>query len=342
MTIELPVFHLGLGGFSPDQQQVFAGALQSAAATPTQWMLGELTSADAWWMNGARSQLIGETRVRVSAGSPTGKSLQLYLPDIDRPVAFSQPIACPQFRPAFTFDPASHASMHAVLEKFDAWLSPLTAQFCLASHIIEHQTALGSGVFEVSLDGALIAVVDLKGEVGVAPHVGPTDFEQSFWRRRPDALPIPEAFVRSSLSQLMWQYAVRTQRDVLPRHYRTELLYFRRPPRLPQRMLKDSHLLLMRELARQPACFDDLLQRTALAPVALARDLAALYFVGAVTSNPKRAGVNQRMRAANQPDSVSGLHSSLPSGLDTVVPLPAPRKPRVLNDRTVPAQLSPR
>ena len=43
--------------------------------------------------------------------------------------------------------------MNRVLEKFDASLSPLTAQFCLASHIVEHQTALGSGVFEVSLNG---------------------------------------------------------------------------------------------------------------------------------------------------------------------------------------------
>lgn len=338
MTIELPVFLLGFGGFSPGQQQVFKDVLQGASG-PTQWLVSEMTGADAWWVNGARLQLIGERTVRVGAGSPTERSLQLYLPDIDRPIAFSHPISCPEYQPALTFDPGSQASMNRVLEKFDATLSPLTAQFCLASHIVEHQTALGSGVFDVSVNGSLIAVVDMKGEIGVLPNIGPADLEQSFWRRRAEALPIPHQFVRTSLSHLIWQYAVRTQRDILPRHYRTGPLYFRRPPRLPQRMLKDSHLLLMRELALEPMSFQALQQRTGLDETALSRALAALYFVGAVTANPKRAGINQRpyARDALGPDSepVSGP-SSMPHG---VARWPAPRMPRAI-DRTAPAALS--
>lgn len=341
MTIELPVFHLGFGGFSPGQQQLFGEAIQRASG-PTQWLTGELAGADAWWVNGARLQLLGEQRVRVGPGCPSDKSLQLYLPDIDRPVAFSQPISCPGFQPALTFDPASQAGINAVLEKFDAWLSPLTAQFCLASHIVEHQSALGPGLFDVSLDGSLVAVVDMKGEIGVVPNIGPADFEQSVWHRRADALPIPQSFLRTTLSQLIWQYAVRTQRDVLPPHYRSGLLYFRRPPRLPQRMLKDSHLLILRELAREPTCFETLLQRTALGDAALSRDLAALYFVGAVTANPKRAGINQRLRAPAQADQGAGSRSGIPSQPDTVPPpLPAPRRARPANDRTAPAALSP-
>jgi hypothetical protein len=340
MTIELPVFHLGAGGFSPAQQHVLSDAVR-AASGPTQWLIGELAGADAWWVNGARLQMLGQDRVRVGPGSPAEKSVQLYLPEIDRPVAFSQPIACPQFQPAFTFDPSSQPSINAVLEKFDAWLSPLTAQFCLASHIVEHQTALGSGVFDVSVNGSLVAVVDMKGDIGVLPSTGPADFEQSFWRRRPDAPVMPEQFVRTSLSQLIWQYAVRTQRDVLPAHYRTGLLYFRRPPRLPQRVLKDSHLLIMRELAREPMTFQALLQRTHLGEAMLSKDLAALYFVGAVTSNPKRACVSQRPRPVDQPDGMPGPHSGLPSAIDTVPPLPLPRKSRPVNDKTAPAALGP-
>lgn len=339
MTIELPVFLLGFGGFSSGQQRVFSEALQSASG-PTQWLVGELAGADAWWVNGARLQLIGERTVRVGAGSPTERSLQLYLPDIDRPVAFSHPISCPEFQPPLTFDPESRDSMNRVLEKFDASLSPLTAQFCLASHIVEHQTALGSGVFDVSLNGSLIAVVDMKGEIGVLPNIGPADLEQSFWQRRADALPIPQQFVRTSLSHLIWQYAVRTQRDILPRHYRTGLLYFRRPPRLPQRMLKDLHLLLMRELALEPTSFQALQQRTGLDETALSRGLAALYFVGAVTANPKRAGIKHRPLSRDQSDPASGPHSGPPSAPDTVVPLPVPRKARIAMDLTAPAALA--
>ena len=338
MTIELPVFLLGFGGFSPAQQRAFGDAIQNASG-PTQWLAGELAGADAWWINGARLQLVGDRTVRVAAGSPTERSLQLYLPDIDRPVAFSQPISCPGFEPAVTFDPQSQASMNAVLQKFDASLSALTAQFCLASHIVEHQTALGSGIFDVSLNGLLIGVVDMKGDIGVLPGVGPADLEQSIWKRRPEALPIPQQFVRTSLSQLIWQYAVRTQRDILPRHYRKGLLYFRRPPRLPQRMLKDAHLLLMRELAIEPMSFPALMQRTGMDERTLSRTVAALYFVGAVTANPKRAAVHQRPAAKHHVDSASGPHSGPPSGPDTVVPMPAPRRPRLV-DLTAPAALA--
>lgn len=338
MTIELPVFHLGFGGFSAVQQRAFGDALQSASG-PTQWLASELAGADAWWINGARLQLVADRTVRVPAEIPTERSLQLYLPDIDRPVAFSNTSSCPGFDPAITFDPRSQASVNLVLEKFDASLSALTAQFCLASHIVEHQTALGTGIFDVIVNGRLIGVVDMKGDIGVLSSIGPADLEQSIWRRRAEAVPIPPQFVRTSLSQLIWQYAVRTQRDILPTHYRKGLLYFRRPPRLPQRMLKDAHLLLMRELALEPMSFAALMRQTGMDDVALSRSLAALYFVGAVTANPKRAAVNHRPVAMAQPESANGPHSGPPSSPDTVVPLPTPRVPRFI-DRTVPAGLA--
>jgi hypothetical protein len=198
---------------------------------------------------------------------------------------------------------------------------------------------LGSGIFDVSLNGSLVGVVDMKGDIGVLPGIGPADLEQSIWQRREQALPIPHQFVRTSLSHLIWQYAVRTQRDILPPHYRKGLLYFRRPPRLPQRMLKDAHLLLMRELALEPMSFEALMQRTGMDASALSRTLAALYFVGAVTANPKRAAINHRPGAKDHADSMGAPHSGPPSTPDTVLPMPAPRRLRVI-DRTAPAALA--
>jgi hypothetical protein len=334
MTIELPVLRLGLAGFTAEQQAGISAALPGVLPSDVGWQLGELGDADTWWVNGARVEMVGEATVRVAAGEPPARPLQLHLPDIDRPVAFTLPLACSGLQPAYSLDIGSRASMTAVLERFEAWLSPLTSQLCLASHIIEHQAALGPGVFDVRLGRRLLAVVNMHGDVGVLPGTGAAEFEAAEWRRCTSAR-IPEELARVSMSQLMWQYSVRTRRDLLPRHYRTGLLYFRRPPRLPNRVVRDSHLLLMRELAVAPASFQALQQATGLHPARLARDLAALYFVGTITANPRRAAPY-----VPRPDeSASSPSSGLPSGLDSVPPSGGRTVPPA--DLTAPAPIGP-
>ncbi len=340
MTIELPVLRLGLAGFSAAQQEHLAAVLPRVTPGTMVWEIEKLADADAWWVNGARAKLLPGDTIRISAAIPSERALQLHLPDIDRPVAFSLPLGCADFVPAYSFDIDDPAGMGAVLDKFESWLSPLTAQFCLASHIVEHESALGSGVFDVRLDGRLLAVVNLHGDVGVLPGVGPADFENAEWRRCPGGQ-IPDDLVRVSMSQLMWQYSVRTPRDLLPRHYRTGLLYFRRPPRLSHRVLRDSHLLLMRELAIGPASFEALAQRTGLRPLQLARDLASLYFVGVITSNVKRAAPSQVSRRPDDVDSSLGPQSSLPSGLDSVPLRDNQRGQQAPGDMTAPAPMGP-
>ena len=284
------------------------------------WDLGKLADADAWWVNGSRSQLLTDGSLRVSPGAPAGRSLQLNLAEVDRPIAFAEPIASKDFQPALRFDMESVRSMNAVLARFEAGLRPLAAQFCLASHVIENESAMAAGVYHVNANGALLAVVNLQGQVGVLPTARPVDFAGALWHHRPaSADSIPETFVRASLSQLMWQYALRTSRDVLPKRYRKGLLYFRRPPRLPQRLLKDAHLLLIRELACAAGSFEELQQRTGLAAGPLARHLGALYLVGAITANPKRAATGWPVarRGSDASDSSVSLPSSLPpSGIE--------------------------
>jgi hypothetical protein len=223
-----------------------------------------------------------------------------------------------------SFDLGSSSSMQTALRQFEAWLAPLTAQFCLAAHIVEHQSALGSGKFELQVNSRVLAVVDMQGDAAVLATAGPEDFEDAWWRPC-DTFASPEHFVRTGLAQLMWQYTVRTRRDLLPKRYRTGLLYFRRAPHLPQRLVRDSHLLIMRELMVAPATFEELQQRCGFTEERLARELASLYFVGSITSNPKRAG--------RAPSRVA---------LDSVVPseLPAARRPLGV-DLTVPAPLRP-
>jgi hypothetical protein len=340
MSLELPILRIGLAGFSAQQQESLGAALEASGTGL--WHVGKFGEADGWWVNGARVQVLPDATVRIAPGVPGGRSLHLDLHDVDRPIAFSLPLASRQLEPLFAFDAGSQSSIAAVLEKFEGWLKPVMAQFCLASRILEQETVLGTGVHHVSVNGRLIAVVDMRGEIGVLPTAGPLDFDDAIWHRLPAGASIPDHFVRISPSQLMWQFAQRTARDVLPQRYREETLYFRRPPRVAQRLISDSHLLLLRELACAPADFAELQQRTGIGVTAMARDLAALYFVGAITTNRKRAAPVVARRAADSLLLPSQAHS-VPSGLgaEPAAEPPGKRTP-FISDMTAPAPIGPR
>ena len=335
MSLELPLLRIGMAGFSLEQQEMLGRTLAHASPGGLTWEFSKFGEADALWLNGGRTQVLSATTLRVASGVPGGRSVQINLPDVDRPLAFARPLPR-NLQPELSFDIEDAASVSVVLGRLEAWLRPLIAQFCLASRVLEQETALGSGLYHVtSAGGTLIAVVDLRGDAAVMPTATPLDFENAMWATRPRDIGAPAHFVRCSLSQLMWQYALRTARDVLPRRYRTERLYFRRPPRLAQRLLRDSHLLLLRELAEAPGTFAELQQRTGLVGVQLAHDLAALYLVGAITSNQKRASQASLRRAEGWDSSLHSHQPSQPSiqGRDSRLP-PQP------NDRTAPAPLS--
>jgi hypothetical protein len=344
MSIELPLLHLGLAGFSIEEQDYLGRVLNEVTAAT--WRIGKFADSDAWALNGARVQLLADSTIRVASGVVGGRSLQLNLADVDRPVAFALPLAPRRFEPLCTFDPRSPRSVAALLESFEGWMRPMMAQFCLASSILEQESVLGPGIHRVTANGALIAIVDMHGEIAVLPTATATDFENAMWHARPssEAGKFPDNLVRCNLAQLMWQYAVRTSRDVLPPRYRQGTLYFRRPPRLAQRMLTDAHLLLLRELAGSPDNFAGLQQRTGLGAEALARDLAALYFVGAITSNPRRAApIPPGRRNSESEPSVPGSQPSvIPSMLDADAASSRPRRSPVHADLTAPAPIGPR
>lgn len=341
IPMEKPVLSVGLVGFTAQQEARLNELVAGPGPNVPSWKLGNFSDADAWWVNGSRTQVLPDGNLRIASGVPGGRSVKFSLAEIDRPIAFSEPLAPAGFEPAYRFDMDVTASMHQVLMKFGHWLRPLASQFCLASQLIGREKELGSRVYHVSVGGRLLAVVDLQGDVGVLPTAAPTDFDHAEWRARPEsARYVPESFRRVSMSELVWQYAVRSSRDLLPVRYRAGRIYFRRPPRLDHRLLKDSHLLLMRELAQAPADFEELQHRTGLAAVPLARGLGALYLVGSITSNPRRAPTRYALH--RQPglaeDSSGSRHSGLPSH-----PGPAPLQPWVVArhsmDNTAPAPM---
>jgi hypothetical protein len=346
MSIELPVLRLGLAGFAAQQVAELDAMLRRSAPGRHVWQIGHFGDADAWWLNGPRTQNVGDGTIRILPAIPTERSLQIDLQEVDRPVGFSLPVPFTPPHASYTFEPDSIPSINEVLEKFEGWLQPAAAQFSLAARIIEQESVLGPVTYHVVLNARLLAVVDMKGDIGVFPSAGPADFDDAMWVRQPEMTEIPDSFFRTTLSELMWQYAVRTTRDVLPKRYRTGMLYFRRPPRLQQRLMSDAHMLLMRELSVAAGTFAELQQRTGMAAPVMAKALAALYLVGTITSNPKRASVTRTLGGRDEIESSQGLqHSIVPSGLDTDS-MPNTQPPRLqpgmrhgLGDFTLPMPL---
>jgi hypothetical protein len=342
MTIEVPVLRLGLAGYSEAQQKTAADAARSAASARCAWELSPFPEADAWWLEGSRTMLLPNQHLRVQPAVPSNRSVQLALADVDRPVAFSLPLTAPGFKPAVTFQLNERAEATRVLQQFAGWMKPTVAQFALAASVADHQPTLSAGSWEVLRGGDLLAVVDLKLGAGVLPGATSEDFAAASWciRNHGDVV-IPTEFSRVSVSQLMWQYAQRSERDLLPPHYRAQPLYFRRPPRLAQRFQRDAHLLVMRELVAHPGLtFEDLQQSTGMTQAALAKCLSALYVVGSITSNPRRANLPTSRPPGSAGDSGQHSQSAFHSVLDS-----SPRPPPLLrgfsSDKTAPAPLKP-
>ena len=303
---EQPVFGVGIFGFTPAERKLLESHLGARGDRPD-WRICAFSEADAWWINGENVRVLADGNLRVAAGMPSEKALRLDLPAIDRPIAFATPLAA-DFDPQLKFDPHSTASVEGLLLQFDIWLWQPRAQFALGAHVVKAIEQLRAGIFHVSHEGRLLAVVDLmQGNAAVRPRAHPEALWQAKWDRRPiGAQHAPESFVRTSLAELAWTYVQRTERDMLPARYRQGTIYYRRVPRVPLRMLRDSQLLILVELSASSATLDELERRTRLPRPRIESDLACLYYAGAITSKRSNgAPPGQVFRGANAASKLS-------------------------------------
>jgi len=334
MSLEQPVLWLGLAGFTPEQSKHLEVLLAQVPKGLAAWQGGAFSEADAWLVSGEKSRLLSADTLKVLAGRPTERAIQLNLSEVDRPIAFSLPLASSDLDPMYSFDPASVPSLHRMLQQIEVRLRSLCCQFVLGGQLIARESQLLPGIYQVSHKGALLAVMDFhEWRIGISPDAEPQDFELARWDRRPlAARGVPAHFLPNSLSQLRWIYAQRTRRDVLPPRYRSKPVYFRRAHDVPLRWLRDSQLLLLRALSQEVSTFERLQQRTGLSPAQLTRDLASLYFAGSITTTPDKAGTG----------SFGPLDAGSGSTPDGAAPKPAaaPAQSRALTvDLTAPAQL---
>ncbi|AMO23706.1 hypothetical protein GCM10027034_36880 [Ramlibacter solisilvae] len=273
------------------------------------WNICSFTEADAWWINGANVRALPDGNLRVAPGVPTEKALRLDLAEVDRPIAFATPLA-PDFEPHWRFNPLSPASIEGALLQFETWLGQRRAQFVLGAVIAGNIDRMRGGVYHVNLQGRLLAVIDLnQGKAAFFPKVHPETLWEADWNRRPAAAhALPENFVQTTPAELAWTYAQHTGRNVIPAKYRQLTIYYRRVPRVPLRLLRDSQLLILCELSAHPADLDELERRTALPRLRLERDLACLYYAGAVTTQRRNAAApGQGFRGATETSKFSAF-----------------------------------
>jgi hypothetical protein len=288
--LEQPVLRLGLLGF-PDEvaQRLNAWIAQQQPGWPT-WMVCDPHTADAWMICGSSTEVLGRDALLIHHPPGSGQSLTLNRAEVDRPLAFALPL--PEgFAAAEFFDAEDEASVRQRLQRFEAWLRPLRTQFALGAELVEKMRIYPRGTVHVLREDKLMAVIDMdRWQVGLHTPARPVDLDAAKW------LPVgtragemPPSFMRLSLHRVMWTFAVRTARDVLPPRYRERKIYLRRLPRVPARWLDEVHLRFMRELMLRPGTLDEMSQRMNLAMGELDRRVAALYYGGGLTTDPDSA-----------------------------------------------------
>jgi hypothetical protein len=211
-----PTLNLGVIGFGNEHEQAVQRLLERDSGSSVAWRLGSVAEADAWWVNGARAQLLSDGSLRIGAGKPGARSVRLSLTEVDRPIAFSEPLVSPEFEPAYSFsidDDASMRTMLAILQT--KWLGNVAARLWLAARLLAADGTLTHRVYHIERGGRLLVVVDRSGDVGLAPTLTVEELEHASWSSRPSSAgSIPPSFLRVTISELMWSYALRARSDL--------------------------------------------------------------------------------------------------------------------------------
>ena len=284
--MEHPTLRLGLVGFGHAEAQRIGQWLARLTEGWPHWRLSAPDRADAWWIDGRCISKVEGDELTVQTGLIEPPWIKLNPANVDRPIAFAGPLPS-GMRALELVNPGDEAAVRQQVQRFEGWLRPLRAQFALGAELVERETEIKSGVYHLTLQGRLQAVVDLNHwRAALLASARPVDFTQAMWEPRPDAASTPPGgFIRMSISQLMWIYASRTRTNILPARYLSEKIYLRQVPRLPVGWLHDEHLLVLREVSAHADTLDRLVRRTGLTTKRLSRLVAALYFSGAVTTS---------------------------------------------------------
>lgn len=285
MVLDRPIFWLGLAGLSPQQRAALVAVLPSQPTSLPAWRVAKFSEADAWCVSGAAARLHDDGTLSVPDSRSAESELLLKLDQVDRPVAFTTPLAAPEIEPLTTFDPESERAVRMVLKKFEGWLQPLRAQYFLGALLHRRLGSLPPGVYELTHQSVVLAVVDIPmRRMDYLVDASPVQLEQAVWEPRASSPEVvPPRFKNVGLRAVMWQFAQHSAANLLPTAFKTDAIRLLRPPQVPEAWYKDSLRTVLRVLGAGPASLAQLLQ-SGVNPEQLVRDLGSLYFDGAVST----------------------------------------------------------
>lgn len=285
MVLDRPIFWLGLAGLSPPQRVALTAVLPRQPTSLSAWRVAKFSEADAWCISGAAARLHDDGTLTVPDSRSAGSELLLKLDQVDRPVAFTTPVAAPEIEPLPTFEPESERAVRMVLKKFEASLQPLRVRYFLGALLYQRLGSLPRAVYALTHQTVLLAVVDIpKRQIHYLADASPVQLEQALWDpHAPGPEAMPPRFQQVGLPEVMWQFAQHSAADLLPEAFKTDAICLLRPPQVPAAWLKDSQRTVLRALQAGPTRLEQLLQ-SGVNPEQLVRDLASLYFDGAVST----------------------------------------------------------
>jgi len=233
---------VGMIGFSRRQESEVDQLLAGRSDAAVTWRTGTCAEADAWWINGARAQPLVDGSLRIGSAEPGGPSVRLALADVNRPIAFAEPLASVDLEPAYSFRIDDAASVFAVLDTIETkWLASTVVRRWLAGQLVAAEHALVQRVYHLVCGGRLLAVIDRAGDIGWLPSADVGALEAAEWIPRPvTAAFVPPEFHRTTISELVWDYAQGDDGELLPDRYRTQRIHLRRPPRIASRSWRCS------------------------------------------------------------------------------------------------------
>ncbi len=285
MVLDRPIFWLGLAGLTPPQRAALVAVLPHQPSSLPAWRVAKFSEADAWCINGAAARLHDDGTLAVPDSRSAEAELLITLDQVNRPMAFTTPLAVPEMAPLTSFDPDSERAVLMVLKKFETWLQSLRAQYFLGALIYQMVGSVPQAVYALAHQGVLLAVVDLpRRRIDYLVDASPVQLEQATWDKRlAGAEPVPARFKQVGLREVMWQFAQHSAVDLLPPAFKTDAIRLLRPPQVAEEGLKDSQRTVLRALEAGPTSLAQLLQSGVNAEQ-LGRDLASLYFEGAVST----------------------------------------------------------
>ncbi len=288
--MELPLLRLGLLGFNQQQTDDATARVQSTTATAeSRWEVVSFEDADLWLINSPSVSAGASGGLHINNPEATHLPLTIYPEQSSRPVAFTQPLparidAVLSIQLDDAFDCAQG------LRSFRHSLMGLCTHFALGEQVASRQSSLEKGIYHLQFEGRPVATVDLsRWLVSLQPLVRPIELSLASWRHRPgEGSHFSPGAEVLSLERLMWVYASRTQTNSLPPGYLTQAIHLRRLSVLPQSWLHDDHMNLIGHLSQQPCSMALLARQTRLPLKRLCACLAALYYSGTITIDPRQ------------------------------------------------------